>query len=110
MTFEAPQSRPHPGTALGALTMAGETEHLSFGSVLACLLVLCWGTPAMAQDVMASDTPSDFPSPYRYIMNGSELSISGVGSISLVPLSNALWDLSPTSFSVSLSLQQFLRR
>jgi hypothetical protein len=65
----------------------------------------------MAQDLEASDDPLDFPSPYRYIMNGTELSTLGVSSsISLAPLSASLSSLSPEEFSVrgsTCALEQY---
>jgi hypothetical protein len=50
---------------------------------------------------MASDDLSDVAGRYRYVMNGSELSMFGVGSTALVSLSKNLWDISPEAFSVS---------
>ena len=80
--------------------MAGGRPRLSFRSMLALVLALSWGLFATAHEVMPSDNPTDFPSQYRYIMNGSELSIFGISSIGLVPLSASLWSLSPEDFSV----------
>ena len=80
--------------------MAGAKTHLSWKSALAWLLAMSMGMSIMAQDVTSSDNPADYPTSYRYIMNGSELSASGVGSISLVPLSATLWTLNPEDFSV----------
>lgn len=59
----------------------------------------------MAHDVMPSDDLSDFPSPYRYNMNGTELSKRGFGSVGLVPLSTSLFALSPDEFSVSIRIE-----
>lgn len=74
-------------------------------SLLVCLLVLSLGNFTMAHDVMASDNPLEFPSSYRYVMNGSELSRFGVGPIGLVPLSANFWNMSPEDFSVRFSIQ-----
>jgi hypothetical protein len=67
---------------------------------LAALLTLLWGRLAHAADVMPSDNDSDVPSTYRYVMNGTELSVLGIDSISLVPLSASVWSLSPENFFV----------
>jgi hypothetical protein len=80
--------------------MAGGKRHLCCRSALAWLLAISWGTYTAAQDVMPSDNPADYPSSYRSVMNSSELSRFGVGSVGLVPLSAELWTLSAEDFSV----------
>lgn len=85
--------------APGAIMMDRERTDAFLKSLLVCLLVLSLGNFTMAHDVMASDNPLDFPSSYRYVMNGSELSRFGVGPIGLVPLSANFWNMSPEDFS-----------
>ncbi|KAF7503140.1 hypothetical protein GJ744_004282 [Endocarpon pusillum] len=70
--------------------------------MLALVLALPWDLFATAHEVIPSDNPADFPSQYRYIMNGSELSVLGIGSIDLIPLSASLWSLSPEDFSSTI--------
>lgn len=75
--------------------------------MLAFVLALLLGLFAMAQEIMPSDDPADFPTQYRYIMNGTELSAFGIGSIGLVPLTTSLWRFSPEDFSVRCSTRKF---
>jgi hypothetical protein len=54
----------------------------------------------MAHEVVASSDPLDYPSSYRYSLNGTVLSEGGIGSISLAPLSATLWGIKPEVFAV----------
>lgn len=80
----------------------GSRRPKMMGLLLVPLLAFLCVSHTLAADVAASDDPSDFSTPYRYIMNGSELSQFAIGSITLVPLSNVLWNISPQEFIVIL--------
>jgi hypothetical protein len=77
------------------------------GSLLALTVALSWMRVTRAYEIRPSDDTADFPSPYRYVMNGSQLSMFGIASVGLAPLSASLWRLSADDFSVGSSLLKY---
>jgi hypothetical protein len=76
-------------------------RYLSLSQVLVLLLAVSRTRYAFAQDVTVSNDPLEIPSQYRYTMNGSQLSQFDITSVTLIPLSRALWDIGPSRFTVN---------
>jgi hypothetical protein len=90
--------------------MGGQRRYHVLMTLVACLLALSCGKSIVAQELVPSSDPLDYPSSYRYSMNGTELSTLGVGSIKLAPLSASLWGISPEDFSVGETVRLSVRR